>query len=817
MNMVNYRKANSTVKKRIPRSLLGTAVRFTTTIGIFCFMLVISMGCSPWPKQSPEEQEMNKFDLWYNAPANNWNEALPIGNGRLGAMVFGGVAQEHVQFNEETLWTGEPQSYAREGASDHLEHIRQLLFDGKQEEAHEFAQQNFMSDPLVQMAYQPFGDLFLTFNGHESFTNYKRSLSLNNAAQRVSYKVGKTQYNREFLVSKPDNVIAIHLSADKEGALSFDFWLDTDHTEKSVEIIDHSQTLKVKVSDGITAYRNVPYKSVLFGEARVMVDTDGAIQRRSGKLSVENATTATLYVSAATNYERYDDVGNDPSKIVDEIFNALADKKYGEVKEDHVEDYQKLFNRFDLSFGTSEKDSLPTNERLAQFDSGDPQLVALYVQYGRYLMLSASREGTNPANLQGIWNDKLIPAWDSKYTTNINAEMNYWLSEVTNIPETHEPLFKLIEEVAESGAITAKEHYGVDKGWIVHHNTDIWRGTAPINHANHGIFQGGGGWLAHHLWEHYLYTQDVGFLRERAYPLMKGSAQFYDQMLVKDPKSGWLVSSPSNSPETGGLVYGPSMDHQIIRSLFKATIKAASILNLDMDFSSQLKEKLSQIAPDQIGQHGQLQEWVEDKDDITSTHRHVSHLWGVHPGKEINYDDSPELMEAAKVSLGFRGDDGTGWSLAWKINFWARFLDGDHAYEMIKMLFRPVTTDATTYGAGGGSYPNLFDAHPPFQIDGNFGAPAGILEMLMQSHLGSIDILPALPSALPSGSIRGVKARGGFELSFDWENGELTRLAIQSSTGSPCMVRYKDKETEISIAVGETITLDGQLNPIQKH
>ena len=790
---------------------LNRKLTFKACLGL---MMVFTIGLAQKQEGSNTGKEMNQYELWYKKPASNWNEALPIGNGRLGAMIYGGVAQEHVQFNEETLWTGIPQSYAREGASDHLEHIRQLLFDGKQEEAHEYAQKNFMSDPLVQMAYQPFGDLFLDFKGHEGYSDYKRTLSLNDAIHRVSYKVGGTQFNREYFVSKPDEVIVVNMSADKKGALSFDFWLDAAHSEKNVAIQDSKQTLKVKVSDGITAYRSVPYQSALFGEARVTVETDGTVSENGGKLSVENASTATLYLTAATNYKRYDDVTNAPSKIVEGIFDSLGVKKYVELKQEHVKDYQRLFNRFDLGFGTSEKDKLPTDERLVEFQSGDPHFVALYVQYGRYLMLSSSREGTNPSNLQGIWNDKLIPAWDSKYTTNINAEMNYWLSEVTNIPETHEPMFKLIEEVAESGAITAKKHYNIDEGWIVHHNTDIWRGTAPINHANHGIFQGGGGWLSHHLWEHYLYSQDLDFLRERAYPLMKGSAQFYNQVLIKDPKTAWLITSPSNSPETGGLVYGPSMDHQIVRSLFKATIKAASILGIDSEFSAELQEKLGQIAPDQIGQHGQLQEWVEDKDDITSKHRHVSHLWGVHPGKEINYDDTPELMEAAKVSLGFRGDDGTGWSLAWKINFWARFLEGDHAYELIKLLFRPVTTNETTYGAGGGSYLNLFDAHPPFQIDGNFGAPAGILEMLMQSHMDRIDILPALPTALPSGNISGLKARGGFELAFDWKDEKLSILKIKSLAGKPCRVRYKGKEVDLSIAKGETVVLNGNLEQL---
>jgi alpha-L-fucosidase 2 len=525
---------------------------------------------------------------------------------------------------------------------------------------------------------------------------------------------------------------------------------------------------------------------------------------------VEGARTAIIYLTAATNYRRYDDVSNNPENIVDDVLRALHDKDFDEVKAEHVTDYQTLFNRFDIDFGSNEKVDLPTNKRLNQFLDGDPQLIALYVQYGRYLMISSSREGTYPANLQGIWNDNLAPAWDSKYTSNINLEMNYWISEVTNLSETHEPLFRLIKDVAETGAVTARKHYN-SRGWIIHHNTDLWRGTAPINNANHGIYLGCAGWLSHHLWEHYRYTQDSTFLADVAYPLMKGAALFYMDNLVEDPHTGWLVSSPSNSPETGGLVYGPAMDHQIIRSLIKRCIEAAEILQEDSDFAEDLKATLKKIAPDQIGKYGQLQEWVEDKDDTASHHRHVSHLWGIYPGEEINWDDNPDLMEAAKRSLQFRGDEGTGWSLAWKINFWARFLDGDHAYKLIQLLFRPVTAEEGQRMSGGGSYPNLFDAHPPFQIDGNFGAPAGIIEMLMQSHRGGIDLLPALPQALPQGFIKGVIARGAFELSFRWDNSRLVSVDVLSRAGNPCTLRYRDKHITFETSTGKEYHLNGEL------
>jgi len=445
-------------------------------------------------------------------------------------------------------------------------------------------------------------------------------------------------------------------------------------------------------------------------------------------------------------------------------------------------------------------------------DPLDPEFVALYVQYGRYLLITSSREGTHPANLQGIWNDRINPPWESKYTTNANTGMNYWPAEVANLSECHDPLFKLIEECAETGAVTAREHYNCN-GWILHHNTDIWRGTAPINASDHGIWVGGSGWLSLHLWEHYLFTLDKEFLEHRGYPVMRGAAEFYSEYLIEDKKSGWLVSSPSNSPEIGGLVAGPTMDHQIIRSLFRACIQASEILDIDEEFAAELKSLIPRIAPNQIGQYGQLQEWMEDIDDPEVHHRHVSHLWGLHTGNEINHETSPELIEAAKQSLIFRGDEGTGWSLAWKINYWAKLLDGNHAFELIKMLFRPVESNANDYRRGG-SYINLFDAHPPFQIDGNFGGAAGIIELLIQSHMGKIHILPALPDALPNGNISGVRARGGFELAFSWEEGALQQVEVISKVGMPCILMYQGKRTELETERGGRYLLDGQLKEI---
>ena len=748
------------------------------------------------------QEEKSVLKLWYDRPAESWNEALPVGNGRLGAMVFGGVMQDRIQFNEETLWTGAPNDYAHRGAVNYLEEIRQLLRDGKQEKAHNLAMKEFMSIPLTQKEYQPFGDIYLYFPEHEEFSEYHRELDISHAVCRTSYVVNEVHYSREFLASYPDQILVIRVSADKKGALNFALKLGTEHKESSLAYLEGKQILNVAVEDG-----------VLKGTAGIRVETDGKLGNEGDNITIKGASSATLYLSAATNFVSYEDVSGDPLARVEACLEGCRGKTFKEIKEAHVSDYQNLFNRFSLDLGSNGRDTLPTNMRLLKFADtpDDPSLITLYTQYGRYLMISASRKGTQPSNLQGIWNKDLKPAWGSKYTTNINAEMNYWPAEVTNLADCHEPLFKLVEECAQTGVNVAREHYGAD-GWVLHHNTDLWRGTAPINHSNHGMWVSGSGWLSHHLWEHYLFTRDLDFLRDRAYPLMKGAATFYSQYLVEDPGTGWLISSPSNSPENGGMVAGPTMDHQIIRSLYQACIEAAAILGTDAEFAALLQDQVSRIAPNQVGQYGQLQEWLEDVDDPENKHRHVSHLWGIHPGKDINWESSPELMEAARQSLLFRGDEGTGWSLAWKINFWARLLDGDHAYELIRMQFRLVSTENTNYMGGGGSYPNLFDAHPPFQIDGNFGAPAGIIEMLIQSHLSTIDLLPALPSALPDGKISGVCARGGFELSFSWEDGKLQEVEVFSKAGETCYLHYGNHIREFKTEKGKFYKLDGEIN-----
>ena len=730
--------------------------------------------------------------LWYNQPARNWNEALPIGNGRLGAMLFGQPEKEQLQLNEETVWSGGPNNNVTSGSGAPIPELRKLLFAEKFEEAQALADKTMMTQKNNGMIYQPVGNLFLQFKGHEQVKNYYRDLNIEKAVATVTYEVAGVKYKREIFSSFPDQVIIVRLTADKPGKISFTASMDSPQ-KSEVKAENGKLTLT-----GITGDHEGETGKVQFNSQVKATTEGGKISTHNNTVTITNANAATVYVSIATNFKNYKDISGDAAKKTADFLNAALTKKYASALINHIAAYQKYFNRVKFNLGINDFVNLPTDTRIAQFAKvNDPHLAAMYFQFGRYLLISSSQPGTQPANLQGIWNDKMNPSWDSKYTININTEMNYWPAEVTNLSELHDPLFRMLKDLAVSGQETAKLMYGA-KGWVAHHNTDLWRITGMVDRPVSGLWPMGGAWLSQHIWDRYAFTGDKKFLQEY-YPVLKGAAEYFLDVLQEEPKNKWLVVAPSNSPENTYLegkrvtiAAGVTMDNQLLFDLFTRTQKAAEILNTDQGLAQTLKNTRERLAPMQIGKHSQLQEWMQDFDRPTDKHRHVSHLYGLYPSNQISPYRTPEIFDAARTSLLYRGDPATGWSMGWKVNFWARFLDGNHAYKLITDQLRLVSSEQGQSMTGGGTYANMLDAHPPFQIDGNFGCTAGMAEMLLQSHDGALHILPALPDNWANGEISGLIARGGYVVDISWKDKKVNQLKIKSKLGGNCRLRLHD-------------------------
>jgi alpha-L-fucosidase 2 len=784
-------------------------------------LLIVFSGCSVVSegnesRRPDTEQTLDTQLLWHQQPASKWVEALPVGNGRLGAMVFGGVENERIQLNEDTLWAGPPVPQDRIGAYEHIEKARKLIFEGKYTQGQKVMQDNVMAPRISPRSYQTLGDLRLTIPGVTSDIEvneyaYRRELNLDTAIATTTFTKAGVRYKREVFSSSLDDVLVVRLTADKKKSITVDVLLDrpadfNTHTEGDDTIIMHGQ-----------ASQNGKHLGVKY-VTRLLANTKGGkTLAHDEKLSIKNADSVTLYLAAATDYNftnPYQPLQRDLAKTCTKKIQTAAKKPYAKLRQDHISEHQRLFRRVALNLGKTDSalSDKPTNERLNAVKKAavDPELVALYFQFGRYLLITSSRPGCMPANLQGIWNEHLKAPWNSDYHININMQMNYWPAEVCNLSECHEPLFDFIECLVQPGRKTAKDVYNC-RGFVAHHTTDAWHFTTPFGRAQYGMWPMGAGWCTQHFMERYRFTGDRRFLKKRGFPILKEAALFYLDWLTKDPKSGKLMSGPSVSPENSfiapdgkraNLDMGASMDQQIIWDVFTNCIEAAEVLEIEDEFIRDVKKARTNMFMPKIGKDGRLMEWTREFDEPQPGHRHMSHLYGLHPGRQYTFQNTPELMTAARKSIEHRlahGGGHTGWSRAWIINFWARLRDADKAYENVIALLRKST------------HPNLFDNHPPFQIDGNFGGIAGIAEMLLQSHAHEIHLLPALPAAWPNGSVKGLCARGGFVIDISWQNGKLSQAVVHSRLGNPCRLRFGDQTVDLSTQAGKSYSFNGTI------
>jgi len=779
-------------------------LKYRISLTIAYLLLYSILPTDLWSQDIDKKIDNKEFDpavmMWYKEPADKWENALPIGNGRLGGMIFGNVEEERIQLNEDTYYSGGPYNQVVKGGYKVLPEIQKLLFEGKPLKAHKLFGRHLMGYPVEQQKYQCLGNLHLFFMHGKNYTNYKRWLDLSSGISGSSYEIDGVTYNREVLSSYPDQIMAIRLTASKPGKLSFDAELrGTRNTEHSNYGTDYFRMDGEGTNQLVLRGRSADYlgiESKLFYEARARFDNEGGkITRDDSKVKIENADAVTIYFAAATNFVNYKDVSADQALRVKECFNTLGNKKFAEVKVDAIKDYRTYFDRVKLSLETTPASFLPTDVRMKK---PDPQMAALTYQFGRYLLIASSRPGTQPANLQGIWNESENPWWDAKYTTNINTQMNYWPVESANLSEMHEPLFKMIEELTDEGAQVAKEHYGAN-GWVFHQNTDLWRTAAPMDGPTWGTFTVGGAWLTTHMWEHYLYTQEKAFL-ERIYPTMKGCVEFFMDFLIEHPNGKWLVTSPSTSPENPPkgpgyeyfydevvgfyyfttICYGATIDMQILKDLFSYYIEASAILGKDKEFASEVGKARKRLVPSLIGKNGNLQEWTEDYDQLEESHRHFSQMYGLYPGNVLSVKRTPEFVEPIKKVLNQRGDGGLGFSRTWKMSLWARLYDAERSLSIYKAYLKE-QCHKSLFAMGGINVDVIL-------VEGALGATAGITEMIVQSHEGVIDLLPALPNEWSKGEFEGVCVRGGFELDMKWKDKKITSVDVLSKTGNLCRI-----------------------------